>query len=126
MLWAMQNPDKVEKMVVLNTPLGSKSKLRPELAAYKNRMAFLRPDPQVPLCMHIHMGATVFGSIMYSLLRQVQLPTDLHHDLQRVCNQHAVKFSCDWQGHVNGSGTVIIGRKCCLKSVLLPSTVLHA
>ncbi|DBB04005.1 TPA: hypothetical protein ACH3X1_013066 [Trebouxia sp. C0004] len=46
MLWAMQNPDKVEKMVVLNTPLGAKSKLRPELAAYKNRMAFLRPDPK--------------------------------------------------------------------------------
>ena len=50
MLWAMQNPDKVEKMVILNTPLGAKSKLRPELAAYKNRMAFLRPDPQVSFC----------------------------------------------------------------------------
>lgn len=50
MLWAMQNPDKVEKMVVLNTPLGAKSKLRPELAAYKNRMAFLRPDPKVSSC----------------------------------------------------------------------------
>ena len=47
MLWAMQNPDKVEKMVILNTPLGLKTKLRPELAAYKNRMAFLRPDPKV-------------------------------------------------------------------------------
>ncbi len=51
MLWAMQNPEKVEKMVILNTPLGSKSKLRPELAAYKNRMAFLRPDPKVSSCV---------------------------------------------------------------------------
>lgn len=42
----MQNPDKVEKLVILNTPLGLKTKLRPELAAYKNRMAFLRPDPK--------------------------------------------------------------------------------
>ena len=48
-LWAMQNPDKVEKLVILNTPLGTKSKLRPELAAYKHRMAFLRPDPKVCL-----------------------------------------------------------------------------
>ncbi|KAL3139633.1 hypothetical protein ABBQ38_003949 [Trebouxia sp. C0009 RCD-2024] len=46
LLWAMQNPDKVEKLVILNTPLGLKTKLRPELAAYKNRMAFLRPDPK--------------------------------------------------------------------------------
>lgn len=45
----MQNPDKVEKVIILNTPLGLKTKLRPELAAYKNRMAFLRPDPQASL-----------------------------------------------------------------------------
>lgn len=45
----MQNPDKVEKVVILNTPLGVKTKLRPELAAYKNRMAFLRPDPKASL-----------------------------------------------------------------------------
>lgn len=50
MLWATQNANKVEKMVILNTPLGAKSKLRPELAAYKNRMAFLRPDPKVNSC----------------------------------------------------------------------------
>lgn len=84
MLWAMRNPDKVEKMVILNTPLGSKSKLRPELAAYKNRMAFLRPDPQVPLCMLINIVATVFDTIIHSLLRQFQLPTDTHYNLQHI------------------------------------------
>ena len=47
MLWAMQHPDQVEKIIVLNTPLGRQCKLRPELAAYKNKMSFLRPDPQV-------------------------------------------------------------------------------
>lgn len=50
-LWAMSNPDKVNKLIVLNTPLGRKTKLRPELAAYKAKMAFMRPDPNVsPPC----------------------------------------------------------------------------
>lgn len=47
MLWAMANPDKIDKLVVLNTPLGQNTKLRPELAAYKAKMAFMRPDPNV-------------------------------------------------------------------------------
>ena len=64
MLWAMQNPNKVEKMVILNTPLGLKTKLRPELAAYKNRMAFLRPDPKVRnLCGTLSRAATDISRI---------------------------------------------------------------
>lgn len=47
MLWALSNPDKVDKLVVLNTPVGRKSKLRPELAAYKTKIAMFRPDPKV-------------------------------------------------------------------------------
>ena len=51
MLWALSHPDKIDKLVVLNTPVGRKSKLRPELAAYKQKMAMFRPDPKVsPLC----------------------------------------------------------------------------
>ena len=45
MLWAAQNQDKVAKLVILNTPLSLKSKLRPELAAYKAPLAFMRPKP---------------------------------------------------------------------------------
>ena len=45
MLWAARNQDKVAKLVVLNTPLSLKSKLRPELAAYKAPLAFMRPKP---------------------------------------------------------------------------------
>lgn len=45
MLWAAQNADKVAKLVILNTPLSLKSKLRPELAAYKAPLAFMRPKP---------------------------------------------------------------------------------
>ena len=43
----MQHPDQVEKLIILNMPLGQQSKLRPELAAYKGKVAFLRPDPKV-------------------------------------------------------------------------------
>ena len=35
----------MSKLVILNTPLGLKTPLRPELAAYKNPLAFLRPRP---------------------------------------------------------------------------------
>eukprot|EP00890_Picochlorum_soloecismus_P000606 jgi/Picsp_1/1546/NSC_05024-R1_alpha beta hydrolase fold protein len=43
MLYAARHPDKVKKLVCLNLPLGLKSKLRPELAAYKAPLAFMRP-----------------------------------------------------------------------------------
>ena len=47
MLWAAENPGKVERLLMFNTPLNRKTKLRPELAAYKSRLAFTRPDPKV-------------------------------------------------------------------------------
>lgn len=45
MLYALENEDSVAKLVILNTPLGLKVPLRPELAAYKNPVPFLRPKP---------------------------------------------------------------------------------
>ena len=47
MLWAAENPGRVERLLMFNTPLNRKTKLRPELAAYKSRLAFTRPDPKV-------------------------------------------------------------------------------
>lgn len=43
--YALQHADDVAKLVILNTPLNLKSKLRPELAAYKAPLAFMRPKP---------------------------------------------------------------------------------
>lgn len=48
MLWALDNPGLVDRLLVLNTPLSPSSKLRPELAAYKNPVPFLRPKPDAP------------------------------------------------------------------------------
>ncbi|GFH13758.1 Slu7 domain-containing protein [Haematococcus lacustris] len=43
LLWAQQNERKVARLLILNTPLSTNSKLRPELAAYKTPLAFMRP-----------------------------------------------------------------------------------
>jgi len=45
MLYSLANPDAVGKLVILNTPLATNTKLRPELAAYKAPLAFMRPKP---------------------------------------------------------------------------------
>ncbi len=129
----MQNPDKVEKMVVLNTPLGQKSKLRPELAAYKNQMAFLRPDPKVIFtwCIKIILSAccqsadsnTVWGPHALQFLiaggsnQRVSILlvlTKPDHD--------AVLTVCSCSSCTNALHTVITLCLCCRRSVLM---VLH-
>ncbi|KAK9823169.1 hypothetical protein WJX72_000799 [[Myrmecia] bisecta] len=48
LLYALQHSEQIEKLIILNTPVGLKTKLRPELAAYKSPLAFLRPNPKKP------------------------------------------------------------------------------
>jgi hypothetical protein len=43
LLYALEHEDQVERLFILNTPLATNSKLRPELAAYKSPIPFLRP-----------------------------------------------------------------------------------
>ena len=45
MLWALQHSDEVAGLIALGVPLGLKTNLRPELAAYKAAMPFMRPKP---------------------------------------------------------------------------------
>lgn len=47
LLYALQHADQVERLLILNTPLATNTKLRPELAAYKNSIAFMRPAKDV-------------------------------------------------------------------------------
>ena len=42
-LYAATHPDVVDKVVALNVPFGSKVKLRPELAAFKSPIGFMKP-----------------------------------------------------------------------------------
>jgi hypothetical protein len=50
LLYALAHEDQVERLFILNTPLATNSKLRPELAAYKNPIAFLRPGNVSDAC----------------------------------------------------------------------------
>ena len=43
LLHALRHADDVERLLILNTPLARSSKLRPELAAYKSPLPFMRP-----------------------------------------------------------------------------------
>lgn len=45
LLHALAREQDVAKLLILNTPLSIKAKLRPELAAYKSALPFLRPKP---------------------------------------------------------------------------------
>jgi len=44
LLYALDNVDSIGKLIILNTPLSLKSKLRPELISYKAPLAFMRPQ----------------------------------------------------------------------------------
>lgn len=46
--YALNNQEQVERIMILNTPVARNSKLRPELAAYKNPLPFLRPAAGKP------------------------------------------------------------------------------
>ena len=57
MLWALQHPNDVAKMYIINTPVGANTKLRPDLAPYKNPMSFMRPKPEVQcFCFSMFTG----------------------------------------------------------------------
>ncbi len=43
LLYALEHPDQISRLLVLNTPLAVNAKLRPELAAYKAPLPFMRP-----------------------------------------------------------------------------------
>jgi len=43
LLYALEHEEQVSRLFILNTPLALNSKLRPELAAYKSPIPFLRP-----------------------------------------------------------------------------------
>jgi hypothetical protein len=43
LLYALEHEDQISRLFLLNTPLALSSKLRPELAAYKSPIPFMRP-----------------------------------------------------------------------------------
>ncbi|WIA12811.1 hypothetical protein OEZ85_006441 [Tetradesmus obliquus] len=58
LLYALAHEDQISRLFVLNTPLALSSKLRPELAAYKSPIPFMRPgNKQFDGTMYNMMGS---------------------------------------------------------------------
>lgn len=45
LLWALRHRQDIQHLAILSTPLGQNTSLRPELAAYKAAVPFMRPKP---------------------------------------------------------------------------------
>jgi hypothetical protein len=65
LLWARQRADQVEKLAILNVPLGRKTALRPELAPYKAAMPFLRPKPDTAFSGDLFNAAGLAYAMQY-------------------------------------------------------------
>lgn len=79
MLWALKNRDDIEKLVVISVPLGSKTKLRPELAAFKNPISFLRPKPEAKFAADMYNATGLAFVIQYADTQAVRSFTLLPH-----------------------------------------------
>jgi hypothetical protein len=96
LLWARQNSEHVNKLAILNVPLGRKTGLRPELAPYKAAMPFMRPKPDASFSGDLYNAAGLAYVIQYD---DAQVCNTLHinaahamrlpicsHTLQGVCS----------------------------------------
>lgn len=61
LLYALANEDNVDRLFILNTPLALNSKLRPELAAYKSPIPFLRPGNVSMHLVGCHQKTDIHG-----------------------------------------------------------------
>lgn len=74
LLWAQRHSADIEKMVILNTPLGTGTKLRPELASYKNPVPFLRPKPDAKFAADLYNATGLAFVISYDDTQAYDLP----------------------------------------------------
>ncbi|KXZ44230.1 hypothetical protein GPECTOR_70g460 [Gonium pectorale] len=61
LLYALEHPDQVERLLILNTPLALNAKLRPELAAYKAPLPFMRPGNKTFDFMTFNMSGSPYA-----------------------------------------------------------------
>ena len=76
LLYAQQNLDIIQKLVILNTPVDVKSALRPELAAYKNPISFLRPKADKPFDAMTYNASGLAYAIQYRDAQAYAAPYD--------------------------------------------------
>jgi pimeloyl-ACP methyl ester carboxylesterase len=91
LLYAQQHADDIEKLVVLNTPVDVKSALRPELAAYKNPISFLRPKPDKPFDAMTYNASGLAYAIQYRDAAAYAAP---YEDPSTSASASAAVFEC--------------------------------
>lgn len=67
LLYALEHEGQVERLFILNMPLALNSKLRPELAAYKSPLPFLRPGNVSCVLQLHHDGQLTHTTMTFSL-----------------------------------------------------------
>jgi hypothetical protein len=116
LLYALQHADQVERLLILNTPLATNTKLRPELAAYKTPIAFMRPAKDVGYGW-FEQSSAVLSRCKRSRWRRMQpeqlLPSPpVLLNAVKECGCCSVSFSMTFQS------------ACCLSMCNLPSAAL--
>ncbi|GLC38917.1 hypothetical protein PLESTB_000461300 [Pleodorina starrii] len=61
MLYALEHPDQISRLLILNTPLALNAKLRPELAPYKAPLPFMRPGNKTFDFMTYNMSGSPYA-----------------------------------------------------------------
>lgn len=65
LLWALKRADDIDKLVIMGTPLGLKTPLRPELAPFKSPLPFLRPKPETKFAADLYNASGLAYVINY-------------------------------------------------------------
>lgn len=65
MLWALQRSSDIDKLVIMGTPLGLNTPLRPELSPYKSPVPFLRPKPDTKFAADLYNASGLAYVINY-------------------------------------------------------------
>ncbi|PSC72647.1 hydrolase or acyltransferase of alpha beta superfamily [Micractinium conductrix] len=96
MLYALENTDSIKKLIILNTPVGLKTPLRPELAAYKNPIAFLRPKKDAKFAADLFNAAGGPYAMAYRDAQAFAAPYE--EDAAASAAVHSTMEKLDWQG----------------------------
>jgi len=96
LLFAQQHDELISKLVILNTPVDLKSALRPELAAYKNPISFLRPKADKRFDAMTYNASGLAYAIQYRDAQAYAAPYEepstsaaasavVYHTMEQVC-----------------------------------------
>jgi len=109
LLWALKHSADIEKLVILNTPVGANTKLRPELAAYKNPISFMRPKADTKFAADLYNASGLAYVIKYDDAQVYDAPYQSGAAANVALATTMDK--CDWKALLNQVDTAFCGWK---------------